>query len=311
MSFIASRRRAPGSRDGRGRRWLGGRRREALTPLIFVGPALAVLVLVHVVPIVISLILSFTNYDLINQPQFTGLQNYQSVLSNAEFWQSLARTGYFALGQVPLGTLLALLAALLLHQRLVGSAAWRTIVYLPQASSYVIVAIVWSFLFNSSVGPIDTWLRALHLPPVYWLTDVRMAMPSIIIMSLWRNLGYYMVVYLAAMQAIPEELYEASQVDGASSLARFRHITMPLLTPITGFILITWFLGALQMFTQAYVMTNGGPVDVTTSIVFLIYRAAFEFLQFGQASAMAIVFFLIVAALTLIARWLMVRREVI
>lgn len=272
---------------------------------------MAVLLIVHVLPILISFVLSFTSYDLINQPSWNGIQNYQSLLGNAEYWQSLVRTGYFALGQVPLGTLLALLAALLLNQRLIGSGLWRTIVYLPQASSYVIVAIIWAFLFNPTVGPLDAWLRALGLPPIYWLTDLRVAMPSLILMSLWRNLGYYMVVYLAAMQAIPNELYEASEVDGASALSRFRHITLPLLAPITGFILITWFLGALQMFTQAYVMTSGGPVDATTSVLFLIYREAFQFLNFGEASAMAVVFFIIVALITLLARRLAARRELL
>lgn len=284
-------------------------RRRILTGYAFVAPAVLLLLLIHVVPIAVAFYLSFTRYDLLNPPQLIGMRNYQMLLQDQTFLASLGRTAYFTLAQVPLGTLLALLAALLLNQRIWGRGPLRTMVYLPQASSYVVVALIWTFLYQPINGPINIGLKALGLSPVYWLTDYNLAMPSLVVMSIWRNLGYYMLIYLAALQAIPHELHEAAAIDGATAFGRFRYITVPLLAPATAFIVITWAIGAMQMFTQAYVMTGGGPVDATTTVVYRIYQAAFLFLQMGVASAMSVLLFVVVALLTLVGRRVLMREE--
>jgi len=284
-------------------------RQRARTGYLFVAPAVVVLLLTNLVPILVAFYLSFTRYDLLHPPSFAGLQNYQLLLNGASFIDAVGRTLYFTITQVPAGTVLAILAALLLNGPIAGRGPLRTAIYLPQATSYVVVALIWSFLYDPMSGPLDLALKAIGIGPVYWLTDPNLAMPAIVILSIWRNLGYYMVIYLAALQAVPRELHEAAAIDGATSFGRFRHITLPLLTPVTAFVLITWSIGAMQMFTQAYVMTGGGPVDATTTVVYRVYQAAFLFLQMGQASAMAFALFVVVAAMTLLSRSILMREE--
>lgn len=276
--------------------------RRARTGYALLSPAAAVLTLTSLLPLVVAFVLSFFSYDMLNSPKFVGVQNYTDMLGDSSFWSAIRHTLYFALVQVPIGTILALSAALLLNQRIAGRNGYRTIVYLPQAASYVVVALIWSFLYDPQVGPIDAALRHLGGPTVQWLTATHLAMPALIIMSIWRNLGYFMVIYLAGLQGIPRELHEAAAVDGASAIVRFRYVTLPLLKPVTGFILITWFLGALQMFTQAYVMTGGGPVDATTTVVYRMYQEAFLFLHVGRASAIAVLLFVVVAVVSLLTR---------
>lgn len=277
-------------------------RRRSNTGYALLSPAATVLALTTLLPLLISVVLSFCSYDLLSTPKFVGFQNYTSTLKDSAFWSSVRHTLYFAVGQVPVGTVLAFGAAFLLNQRLTGRSIVRTVVYLPQAASYVVVALTWSFLYNPQIGPVDRLLRGMGGPTVYWLTSSHLAMPALIIMSVWRNLGYFMIIYLAGLQSVPRELYEAAAVDGASAFRRLRHITIPILRPVTGFVLITWFLGALQMFTQAYVMTGGGPVDATTTVVYRIYQQAFLFLRVGPASAIGVMLFLAVALVTLATR---------
>lgn len=276
--------------------------RRAIVGQLFAAPSALALTLVSIVPLGVAVGLSFFDYDMLSAPRFVGLDNYLSVLGDNSFWTAVGNTLAFALEQVPIGTATALAVAVLLNQRLPGRNIYRTIVYLPQAASYVVVALVWSFLYEPSFGLINQGVRALGGDTVFWLTDTDTAMPALVIMSIWRNLGYFMVIFLAALQGIPTELKEAAAVDGASAWSTFWHITLPLLSNVTGFVLITWFLGALQMFTQAYVMTGGGPVDATTTIVYRVYQDAFQFLRLGRACAIAVMMFLTVALATLVTR---------
>lgn len=276
--------------------------RRARTGQLFAAPAALGLLFISIVPLGVAIGLSLFKYDLLSRPQFVGLKNYTDTLGDSAFWSSVWHTLEFALEQVPIGTVTALAIAVLLNQRLPGRNIYRTIVYLPQAASYVVVALVWSFLYEPTLGLINQAITALGGPTIYWLTDTGTAMPALVIMSIWRNLGYFMVIFLAALQSIPLELKEAAAVDGANTWRVFWHVTLPLLSNVTGFVLITWFLGSLQMFTQAYVMTGGGPVDATTTIVYRVYQDAFLFLRVGRACAIAVMMFAVVAFITLITR---------
>lgn len=300
------------------RRWLswlqGAERgvltkRRARTGYAFVAPAVLILVVTNLIPLLATLYLSFTEYNLLSPPQWVGLGQYESLFQDTDFRNAIGQTLYFTVAQVPLGTAIALLTALLLNRDMAGRTAYRTIVYLPQATSYVVIALIWVFLYDPINGPLNIFLTSMGGDPMYWLTDERMAMPSLVIMSIWRNLGYYMVIYLAALQSVPQELHEAAAIDGASAFGRFLHITIPLIAPVTAFIVVTWTIGALQMFTQAYVMTGGGPVGTTTTIVFRLYEEAFLFLQLGRASAMAMLFLIAVAALGLLGRRFIAGKE--
>lgn len=272
--------------------------------LVLVGPGLLLIVLTAIVPLGVAFWISLTSYNMFNPPQFVGLLNYQQLLADRVFWQSVWNTLAFAGGQVGIGVVVAIAAALLFNQSLYGGAAMRTLIYLPQAASYVVVALLWTLLLDPAMGPISQAARWLTGGPVYFLTDANLAMPSIIVMSLWRNLGYFMVIILAALQAVPKDVIEAATIDGAGAWNRFVHITLPLISPAVLFVTITWFLGAMQMFTQSYVMTNGGPVNATKTVVYIMYEQAFAALNLGKASAIAVMLFAVVVILSLLLRLL-------
>ncbi|ACQ82224.1 binding-protein-dependent transport systems inner membrane component [Beutenbergia cavernae DSM 12333] len=276
------------------------RRRRAAIALA--APGFGLIWLTILVPLAVAVGLSLTRYDLINPPQFVGLDNYRSVLADDVFWTAVGNTVEFALGQVGIGIVVAMFVAVLFNRALHGGPLMRTLVYLPQGASYVVVALVWTLLFDPVAGPFSQLSEAVRGEPIHFLTDIDLAMPSIIAMSLWRNLGYFMIILLAALQAVPRELLEAAEVDGAGPVRRFAHVTLPQIRSATVFVLITWFLGALQMFTQAYVMTGGGPVNATRTIVYLMYQEAFSGLAFGKASAIAVLLFGTVAVVAGAAR---------
>lgn len=263
-------------------------RRAAIT---LASPAFTVILVTLLVPLAVAVGLSLTQYDLLSPPQFVGLDNYRQVLDDPVFWTAVWNTAKFAVGQVGIGVVVAISVALLFNQALHGGPLMRTLVYLPQGASYVVVALVWTLLFDPVAGPFSQLSQSLTGEPIYFLTDEALAMPSIIAMSLWRNLGYFMIIILAALKAVPRELLEAAEIDGTSATKRFFYITLPQIKNATILVVITWFLGALQMFTQAYVMTGGGPVNATKSIVFLMYQEAFTGLNFGKASAIAVLLF--------------------
>jgi multiple sugar transport system permease protein len=210
----------------------------------------------------------------------------------------------FSVGQVGIGIVVVIAAAALFNQTLYGGSAMRTLIYVPQAASYVVVALLWTLLLDPTVGPISRAIRDLGGGQIYFLTDSNLAMPSLIVLSLWRNLGYFMIIILAALKSVPRDLLEAASMDGAGPVVRFFDITLPLISPAVVFVAVTWFLGALQMFTQAFVMTGGGPVNATKTVVFVMYEQAFAALNLGKASAIAVLLFAVVVVLSLLLRFL-------
>lgn len=286
-------------------------RRQRVAGEILLSPATLAIILTSVVPLVLAFYFSLTNYSLLNEPQWVGLANYQSILKDPVFWESLRNTLSFAASQVGIGIVVVVLVAALFNGYLFGGPVMRTIVYLPQAASYVVVALVWNLLLDPAVGPINSALMAIDWGPIYFLSDPAWAMPSIVVMSMWRNLGYFMIIVLAALKSVPNDLLEAAKMDGANAVQRFWTISLPTIRGVVAFVAITWFLGALQMFTQSYVMTRGGPVNATRTIVYLMYDEAFTNLSIGKACAMAVMLFLLVVVLSLVLRFVLrPKREV-
>ncbi|MCE4026247.1 sugar ABC transporter permease [Microbacterium sp. Au-Mic1] len=254
-------------------------------------PALLVIAIVSIIPLLAAVVLSFTRYDIFSVPKFVGLENYRSLFADPVFWTAVGNTGTFAFSQVVVGMVVVVLVALLLNQNLRGGAAMRTIVYVPQAASYVVVALAWNLLLDPVSGPLSQVVTGLTGHSLAVLTSSSLAMPAIVVVSLWRNIGYFMVIVLAALQTVPRELLEAATVDGAGAVRRFFSVTVPNIAPALMFVAITWFLGSLQMFTQSYVMTQGGPVNATRTVVYVMYNEAFLSLNVGKASAIAVLLF--------------------
>jgi ABC-type sugar transport system permease subunit len=287
----------------------GIERTERRAGVALVSPAVAAIVLTSIAPLVLAFGFSLTDYNLLQPPRWVGLRNYVGILGDPVFWKALENTLAFAFSQVAIGIVVAVLVALLFNGWLYGGALMRTFVYLPQAASYVVIALVWTMLLDPMTGPINRMLTAGGGSPVYFLSDPAWAMASIVVMSMWRNLGYFMIIILAALKSVPDELLEAAAIDGAGPIRRFFYVTLPTIRGVLSFVAITWFLGALQMFTQAYVMTGGGPVNATRTVVYLMYDEAFTNLNIGAASAMAVMLFLLVVALSLILRLVLRRKE--
>ncbi|MFC7620432.1 carbohydrate ABC transporter permease [Microlunatus sp. GCM10028923] len=267
------------------------RHRQRAFGIVLSAPALLLVLGFSVVPLIAAVGLSLTSFDLFSSPRFIGLRNYQQLLADPVFWTATGNTLIFAVGQVSVGIVVVIFVAVLFNQALRGGAIMRTIVYLPQAASYVVVALVWNLLLDPFAGPLSRLVQQFTGEILPVLTDSGRALPAIVVMSLWRNLGYFMIIVLAALQAVPNELLEAARVDGAGAVSRFRWVTLPEIIPAVIFVAITWFLGALQMFTQSYVMTQGGPVNATRTIVYIMYDQAFAALNFGKASAIAVLLF--------------------
>jgi multiple sugar transport system permease protein len=278
-------------------------RREAVEGVLFASPWLLGFFLFTVGPMIASFLMSFTRWNGITpfrEIEWVGAENYTRLASqDASFRKALANTLFYAAFSVPLGMAAALGMALLLNQRVRGQAFFRTVFYLPSVVSGVATAMLWAWLFNPSFGGVNWALRHLGLPEPGWLTDEHTAIWVFIFMSIW-GVGNAMLIYLAGLQGIPEHLYEAAALDGAGPLVRFRHVTVPMLTPTLFFNLVMAIIGSFQVFTSAYVMTEGGPNEATLFYVLYLYQKAFEQFQMGYASAMAWILFAIVLALTLL-----------
>ncbi|MHB1010310.1 MAG: carbohydrate ABC transporter permease [Propionibacteriaceae bacterium] len=260
------------------------------------------LAIIAVIPLLAAIGLSFTSYDMINSPRWVGLNNYVDVLTTGLFWTTVQNTLTFAVGQLAVGLVVALAVSVLFDRRIYGGAAFRTLIYLPQAASYVAVALIWNLLLDPFAGPLDKLIKAMGGSTVYFLSDSSTAMLSIIVMSIWHNLGYFVLLLLAGLQSVPLELIDAAKVDGAGGFRRFIHVTVPSMSEVLAFVVITWFLWGLQMFTQAYVMTGGGPVNATRTVVYLMYDEAFTSLHIGTASAVAVMLFALVVGSSLVLR---------
>jgi multiple sugar transport system permease protein len=284
-------------------------RRQRRYGLLFASPWLIGFTVFIAYPILASLYYSFCSYDAIRPPHWVGLQNYQRLFTQDDlFWKSLWNTLYMVLFGLPLSIAASLGIALLLNQKVKGMAFYRTLYYLPSITPVIATSILWLWLLNPEMGLVNVLLQHLGIPhPPAWLTDPLWAKPALILMGLWAA-GGSMVIYLAGLQDVPVSLYEAASLDGAGRLAQFRHVTLPMLTPVLLFNLIMGLIGSFQYFTQAYVMTNGGPEDSTTFYALHLFNRAFQDFKMGYASAMAWVLFLLTLACALVifrtsARW--------
>jgi multiple sugar transport system permease protein len=280
---------------------------------LFLAPALAVIGATFFLPIVASLVLSFTDFDIyavarLDNVQIVGPRNYVTLLSSPLFWLALRNTLYFVLVGGPLSLLVALGAAMLVNARLARfKGVFRTIYFAPFVTTLVAVAIVWRYLYHPTYGLLNYALGGLGIGPVDWLGTPRWAMPSIIVMAVWKSFGYNMLILIAGLQAIPDELYEAAVLDGAGAWRRFRHVTLPMLAPTLVFVGLVTMIGYFQVFAEPYVMTQGGPLRSTTTMVLLMYEEGFRWWRMGYAAAIAFVLFVLILAGMLVQRAL--RRE--
>lgn len=271
---------------------------------LFLTPALLVLGVFFLIPVLGALVLSFTDYDLyaladLHNLRFVALGNYWALLHRPAFWAALGHTFYFVAVGVPLSLAASLGAALLLHSRLARCKAFfRTALFAPVVTTAVAMAVVWRYLFNTKYGWANHLLGLLGIHPVDWLGDPHWAMPTIILFAVWKNFGYNMIILLAGLQAIPFELYEAARIDGASAWRQFRHVSLPLLGPTLLMVAILTVSGYFQLFAEPYVMTEGGPLQSTTSVLYLMYEDGFQWWNLGIASAEAFVLFLVMFAVT-------------
>jgi multiple sugar transport system permease protein len=279
----------------------------------FVTPALVIIAVFFFLPVLAALAMSLTDFDIyaladIGNLRMIGLRNYARLLQTPLFWQAFGNTLYFVVVGVPLSITVSFGAAMLLHSRLVRfQAFFRTALFAPVVTTLVAVAVIWRYLFNPHYGLLNYALGRLGIPSVDWLGDPRWAMPAIILFAVWKNFGYNMIILLAGLQSIPEPLYEAAHIDGASMWQQFRHITLPMLAPIVAMVNILTVAGYFQLFAEPYVMTQGGPLQSTVSVLYFMYEEGFKWWNLGSASAVAFLLFLfifVVTALQLrLARW--------
>jgi multiple sugar transport system permease protein len=270
---------------------------------LYLAPGLLLFSVFTLFALAFAFYLTFHEWSIIEPDRpFVGLENYRDMLADEKFRRSVYNTVYFTGASVPLTMLVGLGVALLLNQPLRGRGLLRTIYFLPVVTPFVVVAIVWKWIYNGDFGVLNYYLLKAHLidKPLLWLADKDLAMPAVILMSVWSGVGFSMVIYLAGLQSIPEELYDAAKVDGAGWFARLRHVTIPMLRPTTLFLLVMGIIGSFQVFTQIFVMTSGGPVDRTTTMVFFIYEAAFKFYEMGYASTLAYALFTMLFVFTLL-----------
>ncbi|MFE4771267.1 carbohydrate ABC transporter permease [Streptomyces sp. NPDC056713] len=293
----------PRSRAVRGGAGPGARRRRA--GLLMVAPALLHAALWIGLPVVAAVFLAFTSYDVLSAPKFVGLDNFRDMLGDAVFRKSILNTVVYTFFTVPFGMALGLLLALGLNAGLRARGVFRTAIFLPQVTATVAIALVWLWIYNPRNGLFTTLLSIFGVESPAWLASTTWAMPSVILVGIWQGIGMKMLIYLAALQNLPKELYEAASVDGASKVRQFFSLTLPLLKPATFFVLITSMITAFQSFDQIYILTDGGPANSTTMMTYEIYKSAFREFRVGYACAQSLVLFVLLMAFTLVNRRMM------
>ncbi len=274
---------------------------------LFLIPSLVGFGLFVVIPIIGAFVLSFFKWNLIGDPEFVALGNYQELIfRDAVFRKVLSNTLFYAATIVPLQLILGLIAAVALNQGIKGLELYRLIYFMPVVTNIVAVAIVFQWLLNRDFGVANAWVWQLaeatgwSIAPPDWLNSSFWSKPAVVLLTLWKNVGFTMVIYLAGLQSVPESMYDAATVDGASPWQRFRFITIPMVSPTTFFLLVIQLIGAFQLFSEPFVMTGGGPAQSSLSIVMYIYQNAFEFGRMGKATAIAWLLFVIILIFTLI-----------
>jgi len=291
----------PVRRRKEGLRYTLGQMRREWSAYLFISPGLLLFAVFTFFALILTLYLTFHRWSIIEPDKpFIGFDNYRRLAEDESFHRAAINTIYFTGASVPFTMLIGLGIALLLNQPLWGRSIFRTIYFLPIVTPFVVVSIVWKWLYQPDYGLFNFYLLKTHLidQPLLWLSDQQLAMPAVILMSIWGGIGYSMIIYLAGLQAVPQELYDAAAVDGAGPWARLRYITIPMLRPTTLFLLVIGVIGSFQVFTQIFIMTSGGPVERTTTMVFFIYRTAFINFDMGYASTLAYALFLMLLVFT-------------
>jgi multiple sugar transport system permease protein len=277
--------------------------RDFLRGMAFLSPWLIGFIAFTLVPVVLSFYYSFCDYSLVQPPLFKGMTNYRLLAGDEVFWKVIWNTLYYAAMALPLGLIVALALAMLLNMKLRGQSIYRTIIFLPSLVPAVASAMLWLWLFNAKLGLINTALRAFGMVnPPGWLTDARWSMPALVVMSFW-GVGNTVVIYLAGLQDVPRELYEAASIDGATAWRKIWHVTLPSISPVIFFNLVMGIIGTMQVFVAPFIMTQGGPARSTYFYTYYLYDNAFSYLKMGYASALAWIQLLIVLALTGLAAW--------
>ena len=270
--------------------------KDSFAGLVFILPALLGTFIFIIIPVFFSFGLSFTHWDLLNNISYVGIQNYKELLSDSTFFKILLNTIVFALSTSILGVILPLILASILNSKIRGSEFFKTAYFLPFITPMVVIGIVWQWIFDPNIGLLNTYLH-LH---INWLYDTNFAMPAIIIVSVWKLIGYNMIIFLSGLSGVPQNMYEAARIDGASALQIFKNITIPIISPTIFFVVVITTVSSFQVFDLIYMMTQGGPLNSTNVLVYTIYQNAFEFFNIGKASAIAYVLFVIILVLTLI-----------
>lgn len=289
----------PPRRSGR---WRALRHRYDLEGYLFLAPDLIGTLIFSVGPVLAALALGFFAWDILTPARFVGLDNYKRLLfDDPVFREVLANTSMYVLGSVPVRTVLALFLAIALNQGIRGVSFFRGAVFLPTITSAVAAAVVWRWIYEPNFGLLNSFLYSIGVThPPNWLSSPVWAMPALILLGIWQGLGFQMVIFLAGLQQIPKQLYEAASLDGAGRWNSFRHITLPLISPTMFFVVVISIIGSYQVFDQAFILTDGGPGYATTTLVYYVYTYAFQFFKMGYAAAIAWFLFMIVFILTLI-----------
>lgn len=285
-------------------------RRATLVGWSFILPNFLGFAIFTLIPVLAALALAFMDWDSFSAPEFIGIKNFQRLFADQTFWIALQNTAVYAFGHIPLTLVISLGLAMILNQKLKGIGFFRVAVFFPYITSLVAVAVVWNMMFNPTSGPINQFLHAIGIAdPPGWTTSTAWAMPAVIITSVWRDMGYYMVLYLAGLQSIPSELYEAAEMDGANAWQRFWNVTVPSLRPTTFFVTVMLTVASFKVFDLIVVMTDGGPGRSTTVLSQLIYREGIAEGNFGYSSAISLVLFLIVLTVTVVQFKIQQRQE--
>ncbi len=273
---------------------------------IFLTPALAAIFVFFFLPVIAAFLISFTDFDIYalgdySNARYVGIDNYLKIFSDPLFWKAISNTFYFVIMAGPLSIMVSLLAAMVLNAKIVRfKAIFRLTYFLPVVTTLIAVAIVWRFIYHPRFGILNYLISFVGINPIDWLGDPIFAMPAIVIMAVWKNFGYNMIIFIAGLQNIPEHLYEAAFLEGANAWQRFRYITLPMLAPTTIFISIITMIGFFQLFAEPYIMTQGGPLNSTLSIVQYMYQEGFRWWNMGYSAALAFVLFAIILIGTLI-----------
>lgn len=276
------------------------RRREALFGYLFILPNTVGLIVFFILPVLAAFVLGFLSWDLIQAPKWVGFSNYTTLVHDPLFWNGVWTTIYYTLVSVPISIVLSLLLAVAVNTGLRERNLYRIAYFMPYVSMPVALALVWKWIYDPQFGLLDNILGTLGLPQPPWLDDPVWAMPALIIMAVWGSLGYNMIVFLAGLQSISAELYEAASIDGAGHIGRFFSITLPLISPATFFVLIISMINSFQVFDQIYIMTQGGPGDATRTLGMQIYENAFQYFKMGYATAFAWALFALIMMVTLL-----------